>query len=139
VQTHYVTGTAAPCTSIFKPVWLGADLPDTGPEPTGTYEDRTLFWRHEGLHRATLRNYPALIPLYAADRDALEARFIAGAAACRDASPIARSQYAAECFVEASAAEQAWLERVRSSNVPDRQNPLYKSVWAKHNRAAQMP
>ncbi len=44
-QAHFVTGTAAPCISLFKPVWLGAELPDTGPTPTGTYDGATLFWR----------------------------------------------------------------------------------------------
>ncbi len=36
-----VTGTSAPCTSVFKPVWFEGGLPDLGPSPTETYDERT--------------------------------------------------------------------------------------------------
>ncbi len=32
-QLHWFTGTTAPCTGIFKPVWFNAGLPDIGPIP----------------------------------------------------------------------------------------------------------
>ena len=38
LSTHWVTATSAPCTSIFKPVWLDCNLPDMGPSPTGEYD-----------------------------------------------------------------------------------------------------
>jgi dipeptidase len=56
LHTHWVTGTAAPCTSTFKPVWIDSGLPDMGPSPRGTYDDATLWWRHENLHRDILRD-----------------------------------------------------------------------------------
>ncbi|MFN8126408.1 MAG: C69 family dipeptidase [Candidatus Nanopelagicales bacterium] len=56
--TAWVTGTAAPCTSIFKPAWVDSGLPDTGPRPRGWFDARTLWWRHELLHRRTLLDYP---------------------------------------------------------------------------------
>ena len=36
-NTHWLTGTSAPCTGIFRPVWIDAGLPDTGPPPTGLH------------------------------------------------------------------------------------------------------
>ena len=51
---HWVTGTAAPCTSIFKPVLVGIPLPSHGPRPTDRFDARTLWWMHERLHRAML-------------------------------------------------------------------------------------
>jgi dipeptidase len=56
LHTHWVTGTTAPCTSTFKPVWIDSGLPDLGPSSSGTYNDATLWWRHENLHRKILRD-----------------------------------------------------------------------------------
>jgi dipeptidase len=134
-QTHFVTGTAAPCTSLFKPVWLGADLPDTGPAPTGGYDAASLFWRHEALHWATLRNFAAALPLYADERTTLEGQFVAGALA-RRAAPIAeRTAYAAACFAQADEAETRWRARVAAADLPDRRPFLYAMAWRNVERA----
>jgi dipeptidase len=133
-QTHFVTGTSAPCTSIFKPVWLGAELPNLGPAPTGIYNAATLFWRHEILHRATLRDYASRIALYQDERDELERRFIAGAFTCAD-----RTAYTAQCFAEADQATQRWIDRVRPSDLLAHQTMLYSIAWRGFNRSANMP
>ncbi len=137
--TAYVTATAAPCTSVFKPVWLGADLPDTGPEPGGTYDAAALWWRHEALHRATLEDYAARIALYREERDALERRFLEGALAHRGDSPAARAAYAAACFAEADAAEAGWLAAVQGAGESSDQGWLNAAAWRRFNRAAALP
>ncbi len=137
--THFLTATSAPCTSIFKPVWTDVDLPDSGPEPTDVHDGTSLWWRHEILHRATLRNYPQRIGLYAADRDALERGFIEGALACHAASSAERATFSAQCFARAEQAEAQWTERVLKSDGPDRWGPLYRTVWNAYNRRANMP
>ncbi|MBI5033251.1 MAG: C69 family dipeptidase [Chloroflexi bacterium] len=131
VQTHFVTATSAPCTSIFKPVWLGSDLPDTGPIPTDEYNSATLYWRHEALHRATLRDYAAHIALYRDERDALESCFVADALKC-DSSQ--HTQFSKQCFEQADQAEARWLDKVSSN----RTYPgfLYGSAWNGFDRAA---
>jgi secernin len=139
VQTHYFTATAAPCTSIFKPVWTGAELPDTGPAPTGTYDEAALFWQHETLHRATLRDYATRIALYQDERDALEHRFIEGAEAFRERPAEERAAYAARCFAEASAAGTRWTERVQEAKPSKRPGLLYAHALRVFNRAAGMP
>ena len=128
-QTHFVTGTAAPCTSLFKPVWLGEELPDTGPLPSGTYDEASLYWRHETLHRATLRNYPAGLPLYAPERDVVERQFAAGALACREQPSAERAAFSAQCFSAADEAETAWRARLAEAGLPDRRPFLYASAW----------
>ena len=138
-QTHYVTGTAAPCTSLFKPVWMDTGLPDTGPTPSSTYDRATLFWRHEALHRATLRNYATGIALYQSERDALERQFIEGAQACRDGSPSERATCSAHCFAEADEAEAHWLQRVTAQRSSSRPDLLYTTAWRGFDRAAHMP
>jgi dipeptidase len=136
--THFVTGTAAPCTSVFKPVWMDVPLPKTGPMPTGIYDEMTLFWRHESLHRATLRDYVVLHRLYADERDVLEGGFTseALARACDDVSE--RAAFSARCFAEADQAEARWLERVRAAEVARRPSPFYTAIWSRLNRQAKI-
>ncbi len=139
IQTHFVTGTSAPCTGIFKPVWVDAALPDTGAAPAGTYDGATLFWQHEVLHRATLRDYARRINLYSGERDALEEQFIAGALACRSDTAEARGAFSAECFRQAGEAEAEWLGRVAAAAGPARMGPFYAEAWRKFNAEAGMP
>ena len=58
LYTHWATASSAPCTSIFKPVWIDAGLPELGPTPTGEYNPDCLWWQHERLHRAVLAQLP---------------------------------------------------------------------------------
>jgi dipeptidase len=116
-QTHWVTATAAPCTSIFKPVWIEAGLPDTGQVPTGRYSWASLWWRHEALHRAVLRDYTTRLPVYQAERDAMETRFLVGAADHREKSVAERQKFSARCFREADQATVHWLEQVVNTPV----------------------
>ncbi|MBL9009159.1 MAG: hypothetical protein JNJ46_33170 [Myxococcales bacterium] len=78
---HFVTATAAPCTGLFKPVAVTAPLPGAlvGTQPSDGVETvgpPSLFWQHERLHRAVLRDPARLLALYRDERDALEARFV---------------------------------------------------------------
>ena len=133
-QTHFVTGTSAPCISTFKPVWLDTDLPDLGPSPIGTYDAATFFWRHEVLHRATLRDYATRFAVYQNERDELERRYIPGAFTCTD-----RSAYAAQCFSEAEQAMRRWIACVQPADILTHQPLLYSMAWRKFNRQANMP
>jgi len=79
---HFVTATAAPCTGLFKPVAVAVPLPAAllGTRPSDGIETvgpPSLFWQHERLHRAVLRDPTRLLALYRDERDALEARFVA--------------------------------------------------------------
>ena len=72
---RWATGTAAPGVSLFKPIAVGEPL-DLGPAPGDRADDRTLWWRHERLHRSWLRE-PARIS-FLEERDAVESRWLAG-------------------------------------------------------------
>lgn len=74
---HFVTATAAPCTGLFKPVSVTQALPQAtlGSLPSDGVETvgpPSLFWQHERLHRAVLRDPVRLLALYKDERDALE-------------------------------------------------------------------
>ena len=147
-QTHWVTGTSAPCTSVFKPLYLnGMPLPDTGPLPEGAYDERALWWRHERLHRAILRDYSPRQGAYREDADALEEEFLAEDRALSAGSShlepleLAKSQaeLSQHCFRRASEALREWTARARSVR-PTRQLPwLYRSYWRKQERQSGVP
>jgi secernin len=132
----FATGTSAPCTSIFKPFWMDAasDL-KLGPAPTGQ-ADSSLYWTHEKLHRATLVNYQERIKTYAADRDALEKKFIAGALTLHDAPAKERAAFTNQCLAESLAAEAEWLKRVEK--VPAKKKFLSSMAWDGFNKKANL-
>ncbi|RLE60996.1 MAG: peptidase U34 [Thermoprotei archaeon] len=57
LAVHWFTATSIPCISTYKPVFIEAGLPNLGPKPTGRFDPRTLWWRHERLHRKILCSY----------------------------------------------------------------------------------
>jgi dipeptidase len=147
LPTYWLTGTSATCTGIFKPVYLGgASLPDLGPEPTGVRDAESLWWAHERLHRAVIRDYPGRLPLYRPERDALEASFLSEAADIyrqyRGVDDSERAQslgaFTASCFERAGVATARWTKRV--SSVPVRQRPpiLFSLAWNILDRQASL-
>jgi secernin len=137
-QTHWLTGTAAPCTGIFKPVWIDSGLPDLGPSPTGSYDRSTLWWRHEALHREILRDFATRLTLYRKDRDVLEGRFLRGAADVSAKPSTERAAFCTSCFEDAENAMQSWRERVRDAKLEGRLPLLYALAWRGFNRAADI-
>ncbi len=135
----FATGTAAPCLSVFKPVWVDSGLPDLGPAPSGTYSDDTLFWRHERFHRTVLRDYEARASLSRAEREALERRFVDDALQRAAAPADERLELSRECFALADAAERGWADRAAAEPARARPGALYSAAWAALDREAAMP
>ncbi len=108
--THFATGTAAPCTSVFKPVWLDAGLPDLGPTPGDRFDAAALWWRHELLHRRALADLPAFLAAFSPGRDELEADLVDAALESASASTGERREQTAQAFAEADVLETAWCD-----------------------------
>jgi len=136
--THWLTGTSAPCTSVFKPVWVDSGLPDLGPPPTGQFDADSYWWRHERLHRATLRDFDHRLDAYAARRDELEAEFRLRELSHRGLSATERAALTAFCFTAAHAAEERWLRDISGLPVRRRVRGLHALAWAAFDRAGLM-
>lgn len=119
---HFATGTAAPCTGIFKPVDVSLPL-SLGPPATDRYDPATLWWRHERLHRRVLRDPAALLPLLA-EREAIEARWLERPPDSRDA------------FAEADRLLAAWTEAAFRQPAPDRRPWWVRRYWRVRDRRA---
>jgi dipeptidase len=144
--TVWVTGTSAPCTGLFKPVYLGgAGLPDIGPDPAGTYDPDSLFWAHERLHRAVIRDFPTRLPLFAEERDALEADFLREAEKVTESlesSPEPKQEqlagFSRSCFERAAEATARWADRVAATPVRHRPPRLFSMAWDIVDKQAAM-
>lgn len=105
---QWVTATAAPCTSLFKPVSLA-----TPPRPhTAGLSNRAdpahLWWRHEPIHRGWTRD-PQAYADTRRERDALEGEWVTSGASADEAWPLASAwEERAAAVVPSGDARPAW-------------------------------
>ena len=133
-HTYWATGTSAPCTGIFKPLWFENDVvPDIGPLPTGKYDPSSLWWCHEKLHRLVLADYAQRINMYHDARDKLEAHF---QDRTLNALPEACWQISQTAFRDSRAATLDWIESVQTLPIKQRTRTYYRSFWQRQNKKA---
>lgn len=137
-QTHWLTATSAPCTSTFKPVWLDSGLPETGPQPGGLADQDSLWWQHERLHRAVLRDYSNRLALFQEERQALEDKFVRAEIAYRRQNAGQRLAYTTLCFQHVHEAEETWRQRVVQTPVKSPPPKLFQIAWNRFNRQANL-
>jgi secernin len=137
--THWVTATSAPCLSLFKPLVLGLPMPGVG-APIDLFDNESLWWRHEGLHRAALHDFPAALALIAGERDTLEAGFRVRMSEVWPAGEAAVSAAIDACWREAEAAEHAWREALRPTlRRPSSIGKPAALSWARSSAVAGFP
>jgi dipeptidase len=138
-QLHWFTGTAAPCTGIFKPVWFNGGLPDIGPMPTGKFDTKSLWWTHEQLHRQVILDYALRISLYDGERDQLENSFISGVEALYESPNAEKMEYSKACFEKAYTATIRWLRLAKSAPIQKGVPSVYRAVRRKFDDLALLP
>jgi secernin len=121
--SHWVTGTAAPCLGLFKPVRVEKPV-DLGPAPSDRDDRASLWWRHEHLHRRVMRAPRELGALFLGERDALEATWL-------KAPPPA-----AEAFAEGDRRIAAWTARVLARQVPDGRPGHVRRYWRRRDKGS---
>ncbi len=121
---HWVTGTASPCTSLFKPVRVEDPL-DLGPPPDD-HDGQSLWWRHERFARRVLTNPGELMPLFQKERDAVEAKWLA-------AVPDSRA-----AFAEGDKLLAEWTRAMAGREAKDVRPFWVRGYWAKRNWRARV-
>ena len=132
---HWVTGTAAPCTSIFKPVFADMPIPPHGVRPTDRFDPQAMWWQHERLHRAMLGDFPIHLAAICDERDAMEADFherVTDVAANGD--EVDRAAVIAACWEEALWVEERWMAELDAAAPPGEAE--YRASWVEMNRRA---
>jgi dipeptidase len=119
---HWATGSAAPCFSLFKPVSVEQPV-DIGPEPTALADGRSLWWRHEALHRRVQRDPERLAMRFLPERDATEQRWIT------------HSPPSDVAFKEGDALLERWTRLVAEPG-EDRRPAYVRRVWNARNASA---
>jgi secernin len=132
----WVTGTSGTCVSIFKPVFLGMDLPDIGPLPTQNFNPKTLWWKHELLHRRAMADFYNLVPEIRKDFDNLEAMFTDAAETVKYGSDKEKKEFMDYCFQKAMDATDGWILSLRGRSDLEFEHAGYRSMWQKLNAEA---
>ena len=135
-STFWVTGTSAPCTSIYKPVWFAGEvLPDIGPPPQGHFDPASLWWFHEQFHRRLLSDFEQGRAVCREEQKILQAQLIQNGEALTG-SPT--WEVTAEAFQRARDWTERQISRLSSMETGARK-PLrrsYRRYWEKLNGQA---
>jgi dipeptidase len=135
---HWLTGTAAPCTSLFKPVWLDCGIPDAIKSPGAEFDDSVMFWHHEKLHREILEDYPDRVVPIRLEQEQAEDEFLTIVDNNLYSSLEERKKVSVEIFAKAIEIEDAWYEKVKRIPVRNRNGFLYKQAWTEYNKQAKV-
>jgi len=137
-DTYWVTGTSAPCTGIFKPLWIDVDLPNMGPKPNNYFDQSSLWWRHEILHREVMKDYSNRISEYRNERDSLELKWIEVERRLINASKREREAFITETFQIAQDVTEDWIKKIKSSDIKKQNRFYYKFEWQGINSKAKL-
>lgn len=135
---HWVTGTAAPCISVFKPVWMDSGVPENK-KPDGTYDEAVLYWRHEALHRAVLKDYAVRSKLIRSELGQVQDDLIQKAGENWESDLDSRYEVTRAAFRVSDEIESKWKHTIKTTPVSRKNGLLYASAWRKFNKEAKMP
>jgi dipeptidase len=133
-HTYFATGTSAPCSGMFKPLWFNRNtLPDLGPAPGAQYDSESLWWRHEKLHRSVLFDFPNRLRSFEQERDEMEEAWIQNALRI----PVDQCwELTRNTFRQARQKTRDWTERIQSLPVEQSNKWGYSRYWNSQNRKA---
>ncbi|MBT7770423.1 MAG: peptidase U34 [Rhodospirillales bacterium] len=128
---HFVTATAAPDMGIFKPITLNSDHYPTqlAVNPSGVWDPHSLWWQHEKLHRAVLKDYAARLKSYQLERDQLEEEFVEAAS----------SGSYQDIWNRAGKALADWIDLVESIPPVHPGSSAYQEHWRQLAQRAEFP
>lgn len=132
----WVTGSSAACLSIFLPVSIFHPTSLFEVIPDKTFDGKSLWWRHELIHRRIIKNYQSLKDEYQLERDEIEKQFI------NQTNGITNDHDIAEFSVKASEIVENFLERwinlTAEKDSHSHNRFLYKSAWNGFNKSARI-
>jgi dipeptidase len=134
----WVTATSGTCVSLFKPLYFGVPMPDTGPTPRESFTDGALWWKHEFLHRRAMAAFHSLAGEIREDFEAIEEKWFSEGRSMIGANAKLRSSFVHECWTRAEEATDRWITDLARRNFSF-QHAGFRDMWQRFNAAASMP
>lgn len=140
LQIHWVTGTSAPCTGIFKPIFF----PNIGfqaeyQKASKYYNSGALWWQHEKLHRLTLLDYQKRINVYRQERNEFEEELFSNVEKVSNQTKpdfdVEKMKTLSEnAFEKAKELTETWIKKIEGMEIQSRPKKRYLKRWNKLNR-----
>ncbi len=137
---HFVTGTSAPCTSLFKPVWIDTPVPElSGKISTGkTFDSNSLFWAHEKVHRRAMKNYQQSMQEIIPKRMEREAELVNQALSAMTSDREDRRLIMNKAFKDGDDFDRFCHDAIASIPAAGSAGFLYSRAWKKWNKEARL-
>lgn len=138
--TVWLTGSAAPCLSVYKPFYFGDEIlnEENFKAPTSTY-DHSYWWQWEELHRTVLKNFVPRLNEMNTDRKNFEQNIL-----IEDRRLVGgnfdRSFYnslSLKALSESKILLAKWKEGTKQSN--DKSHLFYSAFWKRQNKKCGFP
>jgi dipeptidase len=132
--TVWVTGSSAPCLSIFKPMSFDQTENYFGAQPKESYDEESYWWKQERIHRRIIMDYQNLSRDYQKERDELEKYFVDEMTNTK--SPLTTIE---SSFEKAFEFQRKWNRQLDQMDNKNKTNFLYSFFWNKNNSRAKIP
>ncbi len=132
-STVWLTGSAAPCLSVFKPFHFGNDVLDEAnfPKPTDGF-DASYWWQWELLHRKILEEYKKYTPLLKAQQAEMEDAIVKTIDLVVNLGKYqAFADFSRLTLTQSIRIKHELLEQMQ--NLENKNSMFYKSYWNKQN------
>ncbi|MCG3222661.1 MAG: C69 family dipeptidase [Candidatus Heimdallarchaeota archaeon] len=142
IQVHWVTGASAPCTNIFKPIFMPKPGLTLNLKPGNEfYNPETLWWHHEVLHRLVLQDYQKRLNAYKKERDELEDKYtkqvdvlLANLSSPLSDQDIKKMKSITKiAFEESRDKTEQWIKRINTLPIQKKPNLFYREKWRRLN------
>ena len=103
------------------------------------FDSKSLFWKHEMLHRLVLKDYHQGMRFITPQRNKLEADLLKQALSASESDLTERQSIARQAFKKARNLDKECRVILKSLSVVKAQGYLYSHAWRKWNKAAGLP
>ena len=135
-STFWATGTAAPCTSIYKPIWVLDDiLPDLNPNISEIYDPDNLWWLHERLHRLINKDYFTRVNLISKEKYEIEQVLLNHV---YKGTVLSKRDICKKAFELSTQKTRDWIDRIKETPIKKRSNIIHRNFWNAQNRKCKI-